>query len=96
MFGVWFWESFIGLGYDVSHKDNFPLALTAIFWPISVPILLLMSLHNWLGNVKKRRVKREKDKYKLRIKLDREMDEYLSQIEAELESGHLTFKSKGR
>jgi len=78
------WDAFIGLPVEFDGRENPPLVLVAAFWPVAAPILVLVSFANFLGRVKEKREYREEQQRKVRVAAQKEMDNYLEEVEKEL------------
>lgn len=93
--GMYLWEAYIGLGYDWNDYDAVPLAAAAIFWPVAIPILLVINFLAFVENTKQKRIendrqearirkKREEQQEKLRIAALKEEEAIVEQVEKEL------------
>lgn len=94
--GMYLWEAFIGLGCEWSDESDVPgLNCAAIFWPISLPIILIYNFLKFVDNTKEKRIernrqeervrkKREEQQEKLRIAAQREEEAIVEQVEKEL------------
>jgi hypothetical protein len=84
IFGMWLWDSFIGLAIDFDGYEGPPLALACVFWPLAFPIALMVGFGEKLNNVKKRRLEREAHQAKVRVAAQKELDIYMQEVEEEL------------
>lgn len=84
-FAFCLWDSWIGMPVDWNDRygETPPLGVAAAFWPIAVPIVALIAFNNYLKESKENRIVQEKNKQKLRIAQQKEMDEAWEQIEEE-------------
>lgn len=80
------WDAFVGFPFEWDGYKNPPLALAAVFWPLTVPIVLVAAISNFLFNVKEARLKKEENMARVRVAAEKEMNQYLEQVEEELKS----------
>jgi len=83
-FGIFIWDAFLGLGIDFNGRENPPLALVAFFWPCAIPITMLILFFKYLGGMKEKRLMKERVRRKERIRIEREQELILANIESEL------------
>lgn len=100
------WDALIGLGVDFDGYENPPLLLVAAFWPIAIPCLLFYNfirLCDYLKDKREERKKAERKKKekeeevarKLRIAAEKEFEESMAQVEAEMTTYASKAKNKG-
>jgi len=54
------WDAFIGFGFEFTTINKGPTAtIVGLFWPIGLPIILLIIISNILNNAKNARLKRQ-------------------------------------
>jgi hypothetical protein len=94
--GMYLWEAFIGLGIEWSRDDETPgLNCAAIFWPVSLPIILVYNFLKYVEHTTEKRVersrqeeriqkKREEQQERLRIVAQKEEEAIVEQVEKEL------------
>jgi hypothetical protein len=80
------WDALIGfpVKWYEEDLDSVPLSVATIFWPISVPVLLIITFSNFLKGIKKKRILKENLKEAQRIRIKQEEQEILEQVEREL------------
>jgi hypothetical protein len=87
---IWLWDAFIGFGYgEWDGSINPPFILVAFIWPISIPYMIIDKFGNYLKSVKAKRIKKEESRTKIRIAAEKELEEYLEQIEVDLKKRRL-------
>jgi hypothetical protein len=80
------WEAYVGFGFKFPKFDDGPNAICAsVFWPIGLPICLLILFCLKLSGVKERRLEKENTKARIRIAAQEEEEVLLKQIEKELQ-----------
>lgn len=86
IFGFSAWDAFIGMpvNWDPNFDNAPPRWLAALFWPIAVPVVSIIAFAEFLENAKEKRIKREKEKNRLRIKLQKEEEQLLKEVEEEI------------
>ena len=79
-----FWDAYIGFGFEFPDIEDGPNAVVAgIFWPLGLPIILLIMLSNLLMSAKSRRIEKAQEQKRIRIAAEKERDKILEQIEEE-------------
>ena len=80
------WEAVIGCGvrFYTDINDGPTAVLAAIFWPVAIPIILLVNFSSLLDSIRNKRIQKEENKTKLRIAAQKELDTYMEQVEAEM------------
>lgn len=86
---MWVYESFVGFGYEWDGNNNPPFFIVACFWQLSLPVIGISKFADYLESIKIARIKREKERTKIRIAAEKEMEEYLEQIEIDLKKRRL-------
>lgn len=92
------WDAFIGLGYNSNDPELPPLSLVALFWPLSIPLLIWCSVLDKLDAIKVNRINRERKRIydenhqrDLKEAAEREAKRILEEAEEEVEQ---EFKKK--
>lgn len=79
------WEAYVGFGFKFPRFDDGPNAACAsVFWPIGLPICLLILFCLKLEGVKERRLEKERTRDRVRVAAEQERDTILEQIEKEM------------
>jgi len=90
------WDAYIGFGFEFPDIEDGPNAILAgIFWPIGLPIILMIVISNALSGAKERRLERQEitkrrkrreaeQERKLRIQEEQEYEETLAEVEKEI------------
>lgn len=79
------WDAYIGFGFEFPDIDHGPnAAICAVFWPLALPIILMISFGKAVMSVKERRLEKAKEQRKIRIAAEKERDRILEQIEEEI------------
>ena len=93
-FGIWIagvilfnvWEAYIGFGFKFPRFEDGPnAACTSVFWPIGLPICLLVAFSLKMETVKDRRLEKQNAKERIRIAAQEEENILLKQIDKELQ-----------
>ena len=84
VFGMWFWDAYIGFGFEYDTRSNPPLGLACALWPLFVPITLIACLTMKMDSVKENRLEKEKQQEKVRVAAQKELDIYMREVEEEL------------
>lgn len=80
------WEAYIGFGFKFPRFEDGPnAAFTSLFWPISVPLCMVIAFSLKMEAVKDRRLEKQNAKEKIRIAAQEEEDLLLKQIDKELQ-----------
>ena len=74
------YEAVIGVGVDLDGHNNPGVTFCAFWWPISIPVLLIMKFSNILNKIKKKRLDKEKSELQLKEKLKFEYDKAMEEI----------------
>jgi len=81
-----FWDAYIGFGFEFPDIEDGPNALLAgIFWPIGLPIVMVIICSQLLERAKDNRKERAREKQRLRIAAEKEQEAILKQIEEEMQ-----------
>lgn len=87
------WDAYIGFGFEFPSIEDGPNAVVAgVFWPIGLPIILMIVFSNIVENAKERRIDRAREKRRIRVAAEREQKAILEQIEEEI--SHVEAKSQ--
>jgi hypothetical protein len=79
------WDAYIGFGFEFPSVENGPnAAIAGLFWPIGLPIILLIAFGKAVESAKDRRVERAHEHRRIRIAAEKERDKILEQIEEEI------------
>lgn len=79
-----YYESAYGFGFE--FPAPFDTIVTALIWPVSVPLILMHSFFKRLENIKNQRKVKEKEECKIRLKTEKDLKEALEQVEEEFGS----------
>jgi hypothetical protein len=87
------WDAYIGFGFEFPDLEEGPNAvLTGIFWPIGLPIILLIFVSKVLSRAKANRFERQEKKEasrrvqeRIRIAQEKEVEAALLQVEEEMQ-----------
>jgi len=100
LFGIFafcLWDSWIGMPVNWNDgtyltRENMPLGLAAVFWPLATLVVALIKFNKYLDEAKVRRIQREEHKQKLRIAAQVEMDSALEQMDLEMKNASVSKK----
>ncbi len=96
------WDAFIGFGFEFPDIRDGPNAVLAgVFWPIGIPIILMICFSTFLERAKKSRLNRQAQREKVRIAQEKmriaqeaEVEAAMRQVEEELD--HVQTKGKNK
>jgi hypothetical protein len=79
------WDAYIGFGFEFPPIEDGPNAVCAgLFWPIGLPIILVIAFSKSIDSVKTRRLEKANEQRRIRIAAENERDKILEQIEKEI------------
>lgn len=79
------WDAYIGFGFEFPAIEDGPNAVCAgLFWPIGLPIILIICFSKSIATVKERRIEKAREVRRIRIAAEKERDKILEQIEEEI------------
>lgn len=80
------WEAYVGFGFKFPRLEDGPnAAFASVFWPVSLPICMLVAFSVKMEQVKDRRLERESAKERIRIAAKEDEELLIKQIERELQ-----------
>lgn len=82
---LWLWDGLIGFGDDFDRSDSGDLPILCFGWPICLPFILVMTIHDKISVVKKKRIAKADAKAKIRVELEQEEKKILEEVEREME-----------
>lgn len=86
------WDAYIGFGFEFPSIEDGPnAAIAGLFWPIGLPVILMIAFGQAVSSAKERRMERIEAKRqalveqkRFRIAAEKERDKILEQIEKEI------------
>lgn len=79
------WDAYIGFGFEFPDIEDGPNAVCAgLFWPIGLPIILIICFSKSIATIKKRRIEKAREVRRIRIAAEEEREKILEQIEEEI------------
>jgi hypothetical protein len=80
------WEAYVGFGFKFPRFEDGPnAAFTSVFWPIGLPLCILIAFSLKMESVKDRRLEKQNAKEKIRIAVQEEEELLIKQIDKELQ-----------
>jgi len=77
-------DGWFGYFDDMSENDRNYIFWICLFWIIFIPLGIIFSLHGFLNNIKKKRIKKQQQKEKIRIADLKELDQLEEELTQEL------------
>jgi len=80
------WDAYIGFGFEFPDLSNGPNeVLSAFFWPIALPICIVIAISIKFEAAKKHRLERKEERRKLRVATERELQSSLKELDNEFD-----------
>lgn len=79
------WDAYKGFGFEFPDIEDGPNAVCAgLFWPIGLPIILVICFSKAIAGIKERRIEKAREVRRIRIAAEKEREQILDQIEKEI------------